>query len=100
MLPLAATQITCFMRSKIFEVFAIWAVLLGNAAAEGLWSSMIDGEIESDLARLIAQKVAKSNPKTIDQTLSTINKNMPSRVDAMTTLVATLNISKANVGTA
>jgi hypothetical protein len=74
------------MLSKLFVTFMISSVLPSAALAGGLgglWSSIV----ENDLGRSIAKEVAKSTDKNIDETLSKINKNMPSKVDEMTTLI-------------
>jgi hypothetical protein len=65
-------------------------VLLGTMASqtwagglEGLWGALVDNDVRRD----ISKEVARSTDKTIDETLSKINKSMPSKVDGMTTLL-------------
>ena len=77
---------SCPMLLKIFATGAFFGVFSCGAWAGGLgglWSSIVD----NDVGRSIAKEVAKSTDKNIDETLLKINKNMPSKVDEMTTLV-------------
>lgn len=68
-------------------VACCWVMVLGEAAAEGLWSSTQEVEFSSELGSRIAREVARSSAVNIDETITKINRRMPSRVDAMTTLM-------------
>lgn len=73
------------------KILALWLVLGGvvltDAAAQGLWSVTPEGELGSALGSRIAKEVAQSDARNIDEILSKINRNMPSRIDGMTTLM-------------
>ena len=70
---------------KKLMMFAFLGVMTSSSWAgglEGLWGSWVDNDVRRD----ISKAVARSNDKTIDETLTKINKTMPSKVDGMTTL--------------
>jgi hypothetical protein len=78
-----------FMHLKMVGVLTIVVVFTSQAVAAGsggLWSVMVDDDLARGAGRNIARQVAQSGAHNIDETIAKINKNMPSKVDGMTTL--------------
>jgi len=74
------------MNLKKLTMYTLLGTLANQALAgglDGLWGSQVD----NDVRRGISKEVARSTDKTIDETLSKINKSMPSKIDEMTTLM-------------
>jgi hypothetical protein len=72
------------MYSKTSVSLTILALFGSHAVAQGLIGI---GRDDRDVQRSIIKEVTKSSDKNIDATLSKLNKNMPSKVDEMTTLL-------------
>jgi hypothetical protein len=74
------------MYPKITVFVALSVFLSSHAIAGGLWSSVVDTAFGQTGARAISEKLTSSTERNIDEVLSGINKDMPSKVDEMTTL--------------
>lgn len=72
---------------KFFAINAALCLTVFPAVAGGLggfWSSFGD----QDVLQTVNKEVTQATDKTIDETLSRLNKTMPSKVDEMTTLMS------------
>ncbi len=67
-------------------VCLLFFVLSSYAKAGGLWASVFDMAIGHKGARAMTEKLTSSTERNIDEVISSINREMPSKVDELTTL--------------
>ena len=79
-----------FSLSMLFKFFAINAVLslMSFSSFAGEWGGFWPSFGDQDVLHAVTKEVTQSTDKTIDETLSRLNKTMPTKLDQMTTLMA------------
>lgn len=74
------------MYLKVTVSALFFALSSGYASAGGLWTSVFDMAIGHKGGRAITEKLTNATERNIDEVLSSINREMPSKVDELTTL--------------